>query len=371
MEPNQIEQSNNEQPLFNKLSTFRLRKGKCKVCSHPKNVEVTEKYLEQEISLRTAGTELDVHYLTFNKHIHQCLPEGEIVYKNGIPTPIENINKGDVVFSKGGKVRVKNTIKRWYNGEIINIRFRGIILRVTPEHPILAVRQNKFEIQRRINNARRSNIKLGFGKAKPNFYYEPEWIPAKSLTNGSYVVLPILEGNRIPYINFNEYIREKFIEKYKTKYQSTYLNCDLSWVFGLYLAEGYSGDTSVVFTLAENEMEYANRVLSKFKTLGFNGIIKREETCHAIRVVIYSKVLSRFFKSNFGTNSHTKYIPSWILDSNKELLQAFLSGYIAGDGCQIINNGNLRTQVGTVSKNIVYGLIIALSRFNKLSLIHI
>ena len=70
MEPNQTPEHIDEQPPF-KTAAFRLRRGKCIVCSNQKNVEVTEKYLNEEISLRDAGKELGCHYLTFNKHIHQ------------------------------------------------------------------------------------------------------------------------------------------------------------------------------------------------------------------------------------------------------------------------------------------------------------
>lgn len=70
MEQNQT--SPKDEPLSKPNFVIRARR-KCIVCENPKNVEVTEKYINQEISLRGAGEELGCHFLTFDRHLARCV----------------------------------------------------------------------------------------------------------------------------------------------------------------------------------------------------------------------------------------------------------------------------------------------------------
>jgi len=65
-----MDSTNSEQQVQSPKPSFVLRrKGECLVCKHEKNVDVTEKYLSNEITLREAGNLLSCHYQTFQRHV--------------------------------------------------------------------------------------------------------------------------------------------------------------------------------------------------------------------------------------------------------------------------------------------------------------
>ena len=54
------------------LAIQRRTKLTCKVCEHPKGMELSEKYLNNEVTLKEAAKEIGCHYQSFRGHMIEC-----------------------------------------------------------------------------------------------------------------------------------------------------------------------------------------------------------------------------------------------------------------------------------------------------------
>ncbi len=98
---------------------------------------------------------------------------------------IKDIMPGEYVITHKNKKRmVTKTYKRSYTGEILEIEIKGSPrkIKVTPEHPILAISLEKDEL---VELSKNENY---FDKEKYN--KELDWIDAKDLKEGDIVVIP-------------------------------------------------------------------------------------------------------------------------------------------------------------------------------------
>lgn len=118
------------------------------------------------------------------RYVDQCVHPETIIYTTEGPIQIQHCSFGQTsIFNKNGGVElIENVLEHPYDGEILNIETMHIIdnLKITPEHPIFVLRDQKkgtnYDV---ISNRLKKNI-LGF-----------EWIEAKELTTDDMIVYSI------------------------------------------------------------------------------------------------------------------------------------------------------------------------------------
>jgi intein/homing endonuclease len=273
---------------------------------------------------------------------HQvCLPENEFVFNHYVPIEIASVKSQSNVLSASGSSKVISKIVRPYSGEVVKINVRGFEVRLTPEHPVLIVRgkvhkMSKEEVQKAMM-----------------------WVPAKEVRVNDYVIIPRpKEGSSINEIDLNKYVSEYALTHGRKTIKLT-LNKDLAKLLGYWLGDGSISWSGIDFYFGKDNknkicVEEVTNLIKKI----FNKqarIVNREVD---IQIVFSQLPFAKFLRENFGSNSRDKYIPSWLIEVNEEIIKSFLQGYIMADGCV----GKYGIIISTASKRAVYGVLMLLMR---------
>jgi hypothetical protein len=276
------------------------------------------------------------------------IPESLILGENNCS--ISEIKANDVVIGNSGSTSVLKTFEREYKGFVFEIRGEGMLpFIVTPDHPIL-VTQNNWE-----------RTKNGIGETK-------EWLKSSELlekhhhNNGHSLIIP----RNKPSMDILELDLLKFRKGLKGVMSATkiLLNKDVAWLFGLYAAEGSPGNNGIQFSLHSSESELIDsidRISRKF--LNHPTSKKVHLSNHCAVVTIPSKILARAFPTWCGKGASNKKIPDFIFyNKNENILNAFIEGYFAGDGCKTISKGTKYWSATTVSKTLALQLQLAFAK---------
>ncbi len=225
-----------------------------------------------------------------------CFPAGTLVMGPQCNL-IERIAVGDEVFTHTGAThRVTQLFERTFKGDLLEVATRGALpFSCTPEHPILVVRPHSTgsHWQDRFIAKRMPETLL------------PQWLPAKQLQLGDYVLTKGLTSQEP-----NEELD------------------DLVWLMGLYAGDGdAAGGTGVGLTLSPSDD--VERVERTFKALGYRPRFRDKENYYRVRV--NSQELSRQFKDWFGNSSQEKHLPAFLFAGDANLKEA-LAGLTEADG---------------------------------------
>jgi len=251
--------------------------------------------------------------------IFACFVPNTII--SGVFKEIGSIKTRDYVLGYSGRVRVQTTFKRAYSGKILNIKAAGTLpLKLTPEHPVLVVTAKP--------NRRNENI-----FSQPYWKEAREIKPKHSCREGDYLVIPKIKG----YLNTRELRLDKFSNKQGIKISKSkgyptklYLDENLAWCLGLYVAEGYTSNTSVFFGLGKHEQKLLDKLENTLREMGYTPKTYCRETANC--VVVPSKILKHAFETWCGNRAENKKIPEFILyHQDNKILNAFLEGYLVGD----------------------------------------
>jgi ribonucleoside-diphosphate reductase alpha chain len=278
-----------------------------------------------------------------------CFAPEQVILTRGGPKQIKDIKVGDEVLTHRNRYRKVmdvfvrdsdhlNTVKVW--------KLPGKTLRVTDEHPVLAIKNG--------------------GAA------EPAWIRMCDLQPGDYVALAhpeqIIDVDRVRVLDIindpkcfevdgkvhrQNYDVARYTQKdgtvsVKLRNRSGAISKqavpvkneiivdeDLMRLFGYYLAEGCADNDCVRFTFSLKEQAYANEILTTMKekfdiesTIEYNKDASRKW----ISLRFHSKVLAQFFFKLFGTGFNKKTIPDWMLLLPQYKQKALLCGMFRGDG---------------------------------------
>jgi len=302
-----------------------------------------------------------------SKIIGCFLPGSTVGMKGGFVKNIEDVKIGDIVISHSGKYKiVEDTHKYEYNGEIVNLRCSNIKedLKLTPGHEVLAIKTPKGT------------------KRFKNFYDKNklEWIEAKKLEKDDIVVIP--KNKKFNHItkkidlwnyckNLPKFKKDdNHVWCYNDHKIKRFINIDKDFcrLAGYYVAEGCcdKNNKNVKLTFNIKEKTYIDEVQNLFVRIfeySKNIRIKNDEKNNKSFVIIFSRVLSIFFKNFFGEDVYNKKIPDFFTDLNKKLLHCFITTVIFGDGS---NTTKRRIQYDTVSKQLYYQINFIL---NKLGVI--
>jgi len=272
-----------------------------------------------------------------------CLLPNEIIITNPDVKEIQNAKEGDRIFTHIGELqKIEKVLIRDYKGNIKKIVpwYFSAGIKITPEHPFLAIKTIK-------------NCNGGRGVCKPskehtrNCYrhcykkYKPTWIEAKDLEIGDVLLYP-----RITQIkDVGELEVKIFIKNVGNLPNKIKLNLDFCKLVGYYLAEGYvNGRDGIGFSFnKKTEIKYVREVKKLVKKIfGINA--KKGKTKGDL--IFYSKNLMYLFESlfykNHDKNASNKCLPSWMLFLSKkkqvEIFKCWWRGDVGSTSSRLLYN---------------------------------
>jgi hypothetical protein len=201
----------------------------------------------------------------------------------------------------------------------------------------------------------------------------PHWKAASLLTpknrrqHGDFLAIPRLEGQFV----VDEISLAQFRIKYggKRGLQKIRLDTGTAWLCGLYVAEGcYDGRQGPCFTLHHDEQDLKNRIIRIARALGIRWKVVRArsngQASQADHITVFSNSLGRALEKWCGKHAENKRVPEFILlHKDPSILDAFLRGYLAGDGHH--DKKRNRYTLVTISKLLALQLQLAYARLGK------
>lgn len=277
-----------------------------------------------------------------------CFPKGTMILTKEGNNRIENINKGDLIYTHKGKFKeCVQTMNKQYNGLMWELNFHGGVpgINCTPEHPIYVSKKNK----------KWDNKKRGY----EIFYSEHYFEKAANLTKDDYCLYPIKKGNQKADKNLMEFL-------------------------GFYLAEGWYSkrkrkkkngkqDYRIYLAINKKEKSYIQNLVKKLKVTSRYSTLK-EYKIHfegnignGLKCIILSEHLWNICKE-FGDNAKRKKIPEYIFNIRKQDAKYFIKGYYNGDGYY---NAKGFLSATTISKELAEGMQrLILQTHHKLASVH-
>jgi intein/homing endonuclease/phage-related protein len=308
-----------------------------------------------------AGTldEIIKTYMKWHDFARFCLPEGTVIL--GDNKPIESYKVGDYTLYGG---TVKAVFRRPYKGKVVKVKAHGLLeLRATPEH-ILPVVTGRYECTR-LNG---KNVWV-FRYSRPYYKRIGELRPRSGFASDrDYLLVPILPGTYdARELDLSGYI------KAKTNVRNTRLRLDeeTAWFLGLYLAEGHSQEKYISIGQSGEARGIIERLCDIIRKLGYSPVVSKSR--RITEVYIKSPILSRAFSEWFGRGARNKRIPDFILlHKDRRILEAFLDGYLSGDGWTGRHHGEHRLErcATTASKVLAMQLQLLLLRLGYVATVH-
>ena len=290
-------------------------------------------------AMKDLGLEHTKPYKKSARIVGECFVKDTLILTEHGLIPIQDINRGDRVYTQTD-LKIVTELYEMPEKELLKITLdNGIYNTVTPSQ--------KFKVL---------NDKLEF-----------VWKEAKELTKEDYIV------TKAHYPEINKQVRLKKAVGIK---HPIYLNENIAYVLGFLLSDGWvemsNGGTrnrmglcsinryvlEKVCSIFKQEFDYEPKIEIKI----CEGITKHGRPLKKLYTVrIHRNHINDFFMSNFhleGCRAKTKKIPRQIYISPKEVIFAFISGLVEGDGS--VHRRRNVIHYGSVSEKLIDGLQILL-----------
>lgn len=232
-----------------------------------------------------------------------CFPAGTLIETSEGQVPVEHLHTRHWVRTHlGNYYRVVSHWARSAPSSIVIKPYCNAPVRTTPEHP---------------------------------FFTQRGWVGANELTKEDFLAFPLHRDD------------QDVDELYGLPLEE-----DDLWFYGLYVAEGYmakSGRQQITLTLGKREHHLADEVVSYCARRGYATRVRETATARQVQVS-GGGVLLHGLRQLFGLGAHTKGIHPALLLLPIPKIEAFLSGYLAGDGFVTARGDSLRCV--TVSKRL-------------------
>ena len=271
------------------------------------------------------------------KSIFQTLKDSALIFqsgggcfteKTGITThegtsQINKIDVGEKIFSMEGEHSYIDKIyERSFVGNIYRIKSQGCLaFEVTPEHPILVMRNG-----------------------------EREWESASNIKKNDYLCIPRIKRNRqLEKINLESYT--KYPNNLKVK--SIPFDKNFGWFLGLYMADGSSDlkETKISLSFNVTEQDLIERSKKYIRKMGYRVWERARTNC--VDVTFSAVALARYLQLHIGKYAHIKQIPDDIFyNKSNEIIGSFVQGYWEGDGTKSESSISFKT----ASPHIAYQL---------------
>ena len=267
---------------------------------------------------------------------HPCFTGDTLVLTSNGYAPIQDVKTGDSVLThKNRWATVEKTMSRQTDDIAIIYPSGSLPITTTPNHPFLVRHQYK---------ERYKKYKNGIDTARV-CYYAPEWCDVDNIKKGDVIGYPV---------NINDVAPEPF--------GSLPLGAEpFWWLVGRYLGDGWIGkgirhkqgydryDEYLVICCAHDEQM---EIIAMLDAVNFNYRIEKRPT--ADRIYIKNREMLEYLR-RFGDKADGKFVPNFVIDMPKNLLQSFFDGYMSADGSYLAKNNSYSFR--TVSKKLMLGMI--------------
>lgn len=275
--------------------------------------------------------DIDVDFLC---HGSPCFKAGTKILTDKGYINIENIQKGDMVLTHNNRFRKVLKIGHNENKQLYRLKAQGLFETfVTGNHPYYV-----RTMSRKWNNELRRGVRC---------WDKPEWKEVEQLTKNDFIGIPIPQ-----------------------KEENTYdLDKEDCWLLGRYVADGHirhnkrlnrknSYQYGVVYSIGNTKIENFKAHLNKYHA----SIYPHSQSVY--RAIISSQKMVEFIEQNgFGKGAINKDIPMFVLNLPKDLAEAFLNGYMTGDG----SFSRDVYKATSISQNLIMKLQLLIAKVYKTS----
>lgn len=253
---------------------------------------------------------------------------------------IENVQHDDLLYTHNGNMKeIEQIHVRNYTGDMINIsvKYHPHDIVSTPEHPFYA---RKFVIKDRYQ-----------GKRNVVVANDPEWVLAKDITKKHLLGFKIETAEIYPQFLLSRYINQHVPRQ---EYWKTIIEPEEWFMMGYFLGDGWLVDEEnckrIHFAI---NLKQAGALVPKLSKVLNIQRSRTENGCHIYRCCNqeWANILS-----HFGKYAHGKKIPNWVHLAPKEMIEHFITGYWAADGCTRDTGVNISYRFTTVSVDIAYSI---------------
>lgn len=254
----------------------------------------------------------------------------EILTKNGwiffkdlsIIDEVATMTKDKHIFEWQQPLRI---FKNKYKGELIHFKSKTVDCMVTPNHGMWA-RASLASTYKRLNKMkmpskshRRLNTEWHRKDAGEIFndYGRQKWQFTKVSSDWN--------GNNIEFIEIPK--RESKNKGKKVYHYEKKSIIDIVQLIAWYVTEGHASKYTIVIS------QYKN--VNKKNYYSIKSLVSKlggSFSCDDKSIVIHSAELSEWIKKECGHLSRNKYLPEWLKNCNKDILEIVLKIMIAGDG---------------------------------------
>lgn len=286
-------------------------------------------------------------------YLEGCHPAGEQVLTSNGWSNIEGVKPGDHVFDHNGDLqKVRAVMTRHHKGEMLTIRpvSRYNSFKLTPEHPVLIIKRSSVTTNRPLRNGWLPEV-----DSKKLMSAKPEWVPAREVEKGDFVLVPKLNQPKTTSFTDEE------VE-----------------LLGYYLAEGstYFNKANKQFTnqfsFGQSERALAERAQDLVQKLsGKRAYLTEQPEKHGLTVSFYSEQFSDWFTRHCGKGASTKELSPELMALPEDQISIFLKAYLAGDGNICDRQGSTMVRFCTTSETVAQQVQMLLNRVNKHSWIQI
>jgi nucleoside-diphosphate-sugar epimerase/intein/homing endonuclease len=318
------------------------------------------------------------------------LPHTRVLLNPDGALPICELQQGESCIDHEGRAnQIRCITVRHYSGQISKVKVAGIpgTIDVTPEHPFLCPRGPTGGLKW----VPVGHLRIG------DYVYIPKFRP-RTTRRYSINLYPYSHAQTQRYIKFRRMMKESpgirpkqlrqkaHIDK-MTSYRwrhgtrpallktaprieklSIPIDRELAWLMGIYVAEGWiERSSSVAFAFGEEPdliQTLSRIVLSKF---GYRLGLHQMPRQRGYKLYLNIQLLAKWLGDKVGVDSPHKRIPREIMNSQIEIVEAFLRGYLQGDGnLHVRKDRSPRISCATVSEQLAWQLSMLFSRLGIL-----
>ena len=296
-----------------------------------------------------------------------CFPAGQLIQTADGLKEIQEIKKGDLLFTDKGRLRhIDIVFERDYSGDLLEITPRMIVtpIKITGDHNVFVIKTKNCKQKSRSNRICQKNCKQNC----PDKYfldYKIEKVKARKLQENDILLYPIKEFDReqTNKINLVDFSGAQFKRGLKPRDFPIELlvDKDFARLAGFYIAEGSSHRAYVRFSFGNDELNFANEVVKLIEKIFClqSSIHHRANNKNGIEVTCCNSMLARIFENIFGKGAENKQIPSFFFTRENRIKSALVNAIFDGDGTTIKNSkkGNTgRKSIRTISLELAHQL---------------